>query len=230
MQFCFILHFARHSVYIDLCSLTCSCNVFLYCFSFLFYDIWCVIFSTAKGVQQDGRVSSFWKPAFVFDYVCTEILPLILAKKNILLLLLFLSWLKFYSLTIITLCGVSFAAYRERCCRCTRIFRFRICLSRKTDSVRDWASFWTCWLPYRPQIAESASSPVAPYTIPAPQECESPIELTYHLQQPTRRTSTIAQEKFVSETEIFSQNFSENEMLPVEQNGRILRWFTVYLC
>ena len=151
-------------------------------------------------------------------------------RKNILLLLLFLSWLKFYSLTIITLCGVSFAAYRERCCRCTRIFRFRICLSRKTDSVRDWASFWTCWLPYQPQIAESASSPVAPYTIPAPQECESPIELTYHLQQPTRRTSTIAQEKFVSETEIFSQNFSENEMLPVEQNGRILRWFTVYLC
>jgi len=26
-------------------------------------------------------MSSFWKPAFVFDYVCTEILPLILAKK-----------------------------------------------------------------------------------------------------------------------------------------------------
>jgi len=38
-----------------------------------------IIFNIAKGVQHDGPVP-FWKPAFVFDYVCTEILLLLLVK------------------------------------------------------------------------------------------------------------------------------------------------------
>ena len=35
------------------------------------------------------------------------------------------------------------AAYRGMWCKCTRIFRSRTCLSRKTGSALDWASFWT---------------------------------------------------------------------------------------
>ena len=38
-------------------SLLCSCNIIVNCF-FLIFD---VIFSTAKGVQHDGRLP-FWKP------------------------------------------------------------------------------------------------------------------------------------------------------------------------